>query len=63
VIGAGGALGGYGGNLQLKRELLRAEGIQVGAHRIRSFAAVRWNGATQRTTTKSTTKIPKSAKV
>ena len=30
VIGAGGALGGYGGNLQLKRELLRAEGIEVG---------------------------------
>lgn len=62
VIGAGGALGGYGGNLQLKRELLRAEGIQVGANRIRSFAAVRWNGATKRTETKSTTKFPKNSK-
>ena len=31
VIGAGGALGGYGGNLQLKRELLRHEGVEVGA--------------------------------
>ena len=62
VIGAGGALGGYGGNLQLKRELLRAEGIQVGANRIRSFAAVRWNGATRGTKIKSTTKYPKSSK-
>jgi O-6-methylguanine DNA methyltransferase len=41
VIGAGGALGGYGGNLQLKRQLLRAEGIEVGAARIRRFAEVR----------------------
>jgi O-6-methylguanine DNA methyltransferase len=42
VIGAGGALGGYGGNLQMKRELLRTEGIQVGVARIRNFAGVRW---------------------
>lgn len=42
VIGAGGALGGYGGNLQLKRELLRAEGLDVGITRIRHFQAVRW---------------------
>ena len=42
VIGAGGALGGYGGNLQLKRELLRAEGIEVGVARIRRFREVRW---------------------
>ena len=62
VIGAGGALGGYGGNLQLKRELLRADGIQVGATRIRSFAAVRWNGATQDAKIKSTTKYPKNSK-
>jgi len=41
VIGAGGALGGYGGNLQLKRELLRAEGIEVGAARVRRFNEVR----------------------
>jgi O-6-methylguanine DNA methyltransferase len=32
VIGAGGALGGYGGNLQVKR----------GFRRIRGFAEVRW---------------------
>ena len=42
VIGAGGSLGGYGGNLQMKRELLRAEGIEVGTGRIRGFDNVRW---------------------
>ena len=41
VIAAGGLLGGYGGNLQLKRELLRAEGIEVGRTRIRRFDDVR----------------------
>ena len=48
VIGAGGALGGYGGNLQLKRELLRAEGVEVGVGRIRRFRDVRWTGRAQR---------------
>ena len=42
VIGAGGSLGGYGSNLQLKRELLRTEGHDVGLRRIRGFNAVRW---------------------
>jgi methylated-DNA-[protein]-cysteine S-methyltransferase len=42
VIAAGGALGGYGGNLQVKRELLRAEGLDVGMTRVRGFKAVRW---------------------
>jgi methylated-DNA-[protein]-cysteine S-methyltransferase len=41
VVGAGGALGGYGGNLQVKRELLRAEGLQVGVRRIRGFEGIR----------------------
>ena len=41
VIAAGGGLGGYGGNLQLKRELLRAEGLEVGMTRVRDFARVR----------------------
>jgi methylated-DNA-[protein]-cysteine S-methyltransferase len=45
VIGAAGALGGYGGNLQMKRELLRAEGIEVGMTRVRRFAAIRWQGS------------------
>lgn len=42
VIGAGGGLGGFGRNLQLKRELLRAEGHEVGPRRIRRFDVVRW---------------------
>ena len=42
VIAAGGALGGYGKNLQIKRELLRAEGVEVGMKRIRGFERLRW---------------------
>lgn len=45
VIGAGGAIGGFGRNLQLKRELLRAEGLEVGPGRVRDFARVRWSRA------------------
>ena len=48
VIGAGGLLGGYGGNLQMKRELLRAEGIQVGMGRIREFERARWRPTPKR---------------
>jgi methylated-DNA-[protein]-cysteine S-methyltransferase len=44
VVAAGGALGGYGGNLQLKRELLRAEGIDVGMTKVRGFRLIRWVG-------------------
>jgi O-6-methylguanine DNA methyltransferase len=43
VIGAGGSLGGYGGNLQMKRELLRAEGLEVTPTRVRRFETVRWS--------------------
>src|SRR5436190_21752833 len=42
VIGAGGALGGFGGSVQMKRELLRAEGIEVGIGRVRGFERLRW---------------------
>jgi len=42
VVGAGGALGGYGGTLELKRALLRAEGVFVTGSRIREFAKRRW---------------------
>ena len=45
VIAAGGQLGGYGGNLQLKRELLRAEGIIVAGKRVREFTSRRWNSS------------------
>jgi O-6-methylguanine DNA methyltransferase len=42
VIAAGGQLGGFGGNLQLKRELLRAEGILVSGRRVKDFNARRY---------------------
>ena len=45
VIAAGGLLGGYGGNLQIKRELLRAEGVEVGMGRVRGFERARWRPA------------------
>ena len=44
VIASGGALGGYGSNLQVKRELLRAEGLDVGMSKVRRFTEVRWDG-------------------
>ena len=43
VVAAGGLLGGYGGNEALKRSLLRAEGIVIGARRIRNFRDRRWD--------------------
>src|ERR1043166_3142801 len=55
VIGSGGGLGGYGSNLQLKRELLRAEGLEVGIGQVRHFNDVRWaTKATKRSPTKAT---------
>ena len=47
-VGAGGALGGYGGSLQMKRELLRAEGIEVTVARVRGFDRVRWAADSRR---------------
>ncbi|HVL69094.1 MAG TPA: MGMT family protein [Vicinamibacterales bacterium] len=44
VIAAAGRLGGFGGHLQLKRELLRAEGVTVAGIRIREFDKRRWQG-------------------
>jgi len=41
VVGAGGALGGYS-DLSMKRQLLRAEGLDIGPGRVRRFDAVRW---------------------
>lgn len=37
VVAAGGRVGGYGGNEQLKWALLRAEGVAVRNRRIREF--------------------------
>ena len=42
VIAAAGKLGGYGGNLELKRSLLRAEGVLVSGNLIRDFKTRRW---------------------
>jgi len=42
VVAAGGRLGGYGGNVELKRSLLRAEGATVVGLGIRDEAARRW---------------------
>jgi methylated-DNA-protein-cysteine methyltransferase-like protein len=43
VIAAGGQLGGYS-DLRLKRQLLVAEGLEVGPRRVLKFADVRWTG-------------------
>jgi len=48
VIAASGALGGYGSNLQVKRELLRAEGHDVSLRRVRGFHDARWQPGTGR---------------
>jgi len=47
VIAAGGAIGGYGGNLNVKRELLRSEGLEVGPARVRGFTEARWPGSSK----------------
>ena len=44
VIAAAGRLGGFGGNLELKRGLLRAEGVRVVGSTIRDFEGRRWAG-------------------
>src|SRR5215213_2478025 len=42
VIAAGGGIGGYGAFLHIKRDLLRAEGLDVGTTRVRRFHDVHW---------------------
>jgi methylated-DNA-[protein]-cysteine S-methyltransferase len=42
VVAAAGRLGGYGGNVELKRALLRAEGLTVTRTTIRDFGERRW---------------------
>ncbi len=48
VVASGGRLGGYGGNVELKRALLRAEGVRVAGDRIRDYRAVTWQPARQK---------------
>ena len=47
VIAAGGGLGGYGTFLHVKRDLLRAEGLEVSPTRVRRFEDVRWPGRSE----------------
>lgn len=42
VVAANGQLGGFGGNLALKRALLSAEGLTVTRTRVVRFERVRW---------------------
>jgi O-6-methylguanine DNA methyltransferase len=42
VIAAAGQLGGYGGNLGLKRALLAQEGVVVRGSRVRNWRVLRW---------------------
>ena len=63
IIGSGGALGGYGSSLHVKRELLRAEGLEVGVARVRRFDDVRWNGAVTRSGTHQPAKLNSSARL
>ena len=48
VIAAGGRLGGYGGQEQLKRSLLVAEGIRVSGRRVQDLDRVRVSGSRSR---------------
>jgi O-6-methylguanine DNA methyltransferase len=43
VVASGGRLGGYGGNMPLKRALLVAEGLCITGTRIRDWRQARWN--------------------
>jgi methylated-DNA-[protein]-cysteine S-methyltransferase len=45
VIAAAGGLGGYGGNLPLKRALLAQEGVRVRGNRVLDWKERRWTGA------------------
>ncbi len=58
VVGAGGALGGFGGNLELKRSLLRAEGVTAVGHRIRNFARARVGPGPSRTRPRRPSYLP-----
>jgi len=44
VIAAQGHLGGFGGNLPLKRALLAAEGVVVRGNRVKDWRERRWTG-------------------
>jgi O-6-methylguanine DNA methyltransferase len=51
VVAAAGRLGGYGGNVEMKRALLRAEGLRIVGSVIRDFRERRWPATGQRAAT------------
>jgi methylated-DNA-[protein]-cysteine S-methyltransferase len=53
VVAAAGKLGGYGGNLEMKRALLRAEGLRVSGSSIREFGSRRFSFGFRRTPARS----------
>jgi O-6-methylguanine DNA methyltransferase len=57
VIGANGALGGWGSWPELKRQLLVAEGIVVRGKRVKNFADLRWTGLRTRAKATRTKRI------
>ena len=59
VVAAAGRLGGYGGNLELKRALLRAEGLHVTGSTIRNFKARRFAQPSARSKSPGKHKSPK----
>jgi O-6-methylguanine DNA methyltransferase len=48
VVGAGGALGGYGGSVEIKVALLTAEGLIVRRRRLMDFSRIRWSAPASR---------------
>lgn len=54
VVAAGGRLGGFGGNIGLKRALLQAEGLVVRSAGIRGFARCRWVPGSRTTAPRTT---------
>jgi O-6-methylguanine DNA methyltransferase len=48
VVAAAGRIGGYGGNVEMKRALLRAEGLVVAGATIRDFRDRRWQAGVKR---------------
>jgi O-6-methylguanine DNA methyltransferase len=58
VIAAAGGIGGFGGYLERKRQLLRAEGLHVTLSRVRGFADVRWPVQPRRKRAHTATRSP-----
>ena len=62
VVAAGGRVGGYGANPQLKADLLRAEGLTVTGKRIKNFSQRRLRVPGRRASTKIKSKATRGAR-